>query len=56
MKAKILIEEKPEKKSRPKIEIDYSRSRLSSMETDEHYDDYEHPPDLKICELHGVEN
>jgi hypothetical protein len=23
------------------------------MEKDEFYDDYEHPPDLKECELYG---
>lgn len=23
------------------------------MEMDEFYDEYEHPPDLKECELHG---
>ena len=39
---------------RPQTEVDYSRSRLSSFEKDDCYDDFEHPPDLGICELHGV--
>ena len=38
---------------RPEIESHYSRSRLSSMEMDEFYDEFEHPPDLKECDLHG---
>ena len=35
------------------LEEHYQRSRLSSMEKDEFYDDYEHPPDIKECQLYG---
>lgn len=40
-------------RSRPEIESDYSRSGMSSMELDDSYEDYQHPPDMKQCELYG---
>lgn len=45
-----------ENKDRPKIEMDYSRSQMSTIEDQVGYNDYQHPPDLKICESYGVFN
>lgn len=41
------------KTNRPEIESHYSRSRLSSMEMDEFYDEYEHPPNIDECIKYG---